>query len=117
MANEPERDIEKLLRASAKLRRDAAGEPRPMPPATRNLLQSEVARAHEDQKAADEGDAKEAEDGSFWTRLLWTPRMKFAWSVAIVGLLSFAGWFLLPEQGRQATFKLAQNESELQNSI
>jgi hypothetical protein len=41
---EPERKIEKLLRAFAKKRRDEAGPPLELHPATRRLLQSEVAR-------------------------------------------------------------------------
>lgn len=41
---EPERDIEKLLRAYAKKRRSEAGDRPELHPATRRLLQSEVAR-------------------------------------------------------------------------
>ena len=41
---EPERDIEKTLRAYAKKRREEAGAPAEMHPATRRLLQGEVAR-------------------------------------------------------------------------
>jgi len=41
---EPERNIEKLLRAFAKKRRDQAGAPLELHPATRRLLQSEAAR-------------------------------------------------------------------------
>ena len=41
---EPERKIEKLLRAYAKKRRAEAGDPLKLHPATRRLLQGEVAR-------------------------------------------------------------------------
>src|SRR5271169_3201985 len=41
---EPERKIEKLLRAYAKRRRADAGDPLTLHPATRRLLQSEIAR-------------------------------------------------------------------------
>ena len=41
---EPERKIEKLLRAYAKKRRADAGDPLTLHPATRRLLQGEVAR-------------------------------------------------------------------------
>src|SRR5277367_1062159 len=41
---EPERKIEKLLRAYAKKRRADAGDPLKLHPATRRLLQGEVAR-------------------------------------------------------------------------
>ena len=44
MANEPERPIEKLLRAAAQKRRDEVGAPFELHPATRRLLQGEVAR-------------------------------------------------------------------------
>ncbi len=46
MPNEPEREIEKQLRASAQARREAAGAPHAMPPVTRKILQAEIARAH-----------------------------------------------------------------------
>jgi hypothetical protein len=51
---EPERKIEKLLRAYAKKRRDQAGDPLKLHPATRRLLQSEAARSapRPDQEAA-----------------------------------------------------------------
>ena len=41
---EPERKIEKLLRAYAKKRRAQAGDPLKLHPATRRLLQGEIAR-------------------------------------------------------------------------
>ena len=44
MATESERPVEQLLRASAKQRREAMGEALEMHPATRRLLQGEVAR-------------------------------------------------------------------------
>jgi hypothetical protein len=44
MSSEPEKPIEKLLRASAKERHDQAGNGWEMPPATRRVLQGEVAR-------------------------------------------------------------------------
>jgi hypothetical protein len=50
---EPERKIEKMLRAYAEKRRAAAGEPMKMHPATRRLLQGEAARAAPKPKAED----------------------------------------------------------------
>src|SRR5689334_10854641 len=44
MSSEPERPIEKLLHAFAKERRESAKGPWPLHPATRKLLQGEVAR-------------------------------------------------------------------------
>jgi hypothetical protein len=43
MANEPEREIERELRAAARHRREAAGEPRGLNAAMRKVLQEEVA--------------------------------------------------------------------------
>ncbi len=78
---EPERKIEKLLRAYAKRRRDQAGAPLDLPPATRRLLQGEVARR-----------APRALDGGFFARLvaLLRPRWAFALGGAAVVLLAVA---------------------------
>src|SRR5215831_3945447 len=43
---EPERHIEKVLRELAKRRRDEAGEPHELHPATRRLFQGEIARQY-----------------------------------------------------------------------
>src|ERR1039457_2461220 len=86
MANEPERPIEKLLRAAAKKRRDEAGAPLELHPATRRLLQGEVARTFAKPKR---------ESRSFIEALgqLW-PRV--AGGVAIFAVLVLAGYVLLP---------------------
>jgi hypothetical protein len=101
MANEPERPIERLLRAAAKKRRDEAGAPFELHPATRRLLQGEVAR-----KVARAG----RQSRSFFQGLgqLW-PR--FAWGVAIFAVLAVAGYMLLPIPGRgKPEALLARNE-------
>lgn len=89
MANEPERPIEKLLRAAAKQRRDECGAPLALHPATRRLLQGEVAR--EFAKPGGEGRA-------FAERLvqLW-PR--FAGGAAIFAVLALAVYVLVPGAG------------------
>src|SRR5450755_4502476 len=51
---EPERKIEKLLRAYAKKRSGDAGDPLKLHPATRRLLQGEVARRKSKPDAAEE---------------------------------------------------------------
>jgi hypothetical protein len=86
MANEPERPIEKLLRAAAKKRRDEAGAPLELHLATRRLLQGEVGRTYATPKR---------ESRSFIEALgqLW-PRV--AGGVAIFALLVLAGYMLLP---------------------
>ncbi len=80
MPNEPEREIERQLKAGAQLRRDAAGAPRAMPPATRQKLQAEAARLHS---------RKEARPG-FWSQIFifsW-PRLAIATAtIVLLGLL------------------------------
>jgi hypothetical protein len=89
MANEPERPIEKLLRAAAKKRRDECGAPLELHPATRRLLQGEVTR-----KFARPG----GERRSFAEMLvqLW-PR--FAGGAAIFAVLALAVYVLEPGAG------------------
>jgi hypothetical protein len=83
---DPERNIEKLLRACAKKRRDDAGAPLPLHPATRRLLQAEVSRAI----------PKPADGGNVFARLFSAlrPRMAFALCLVAVGLIAASA--LLP---------------------
>src|SRR6266404_235800 len=85
MSMEPERPIENLLRAWAKKRRDDAGAPLEMHPATRRLLQGEVARRF----------AKE-------------PRQPRSFSQALAGVLAA---IVLPTlRGTKKTATFASNE-------
>jgi hypothetical protein len=86
MAIEPERPIENLLRAAAKKRRDDAGAPLELHPATRRLLQGEAAR-----KFA----AAQRPSRLFFQGLaqLW-PR--FAWGVGMLAALTVIVWLLVP---------------------
>lgn len=90
MANEPERPIERLLRAAAKKRRDEAGAPFELHPATRRLLQGEVARKHA-------GAGRESH--SFFQGLgqLW-PR--FTWGLATLAVLAVGVYMFLPVLGK-----------------
>ncbi|MGO8926356.1 MAG: hypothetical protein ACLQU3_05630 [Limisphaerales bacterium] len=90
MLNEPERPIEKLLCAAAKKRRDEAGAPLELHPATRRLLQGEAAR-----KFA----RAERVSRSFFQGLgqLW-PR--FAWGVGTLAVLAVTVWLLVPMPGK-----------------
>lgn len=90
MASEPERPIENLLRAAAKKRRDEAGPPFELHPATRRLLQGEAARKF---PPAQTGSAALlATLGRLWPRL--------AWSLAILAVLGVAVWLLVPLPAR-----------------
>src|ERR1039458_567906 len=101
MANEPECPIEKLLRAAAKKRRDEAGAPLELQPATRRLLQGEVARTFTKPKRETRSFAEAL--GELWPRL--------AWGVALFAVLVVAGYMLLPvpSKGKPEAL-LAKNE-------
>lgn len=101
MANEPERQIEKLLRGCAKKRADDAGGPFELHPATRRLLQGEVTRRFA--RAGPEG-------ASFWQRLVqFSPRL--AEALVILALIAVVVSLFLPslrKPGKDMT--LSRNE-------
>jgi hypothetical protein len=86
MANEPERPIEKLLRAAAQKRCDNAGAPFELHPADRRLLQGEVARKF----------AKPQRESRSFAEVLGLLWPRFAGGVAILAVLGLAVWALLP---------------------
>ena len=101
MAIEPERPIEKLLRACAQKRREEAGVPLELHPATRRLLQGEVSRQfgrEERRRAA----------GSPGLAGLW---QRFAWGAAIFAVLVLVALLLVPgsDLGRKEA-QFARNE-------
>ncbi len=101
MANEPERPIEKLLRAAAKKRRDEAGAPFELHPANRRLLQGEVARMF----------ANAGRQTRTLAELLGRLWPRFAWGVAIFAVLAVAAYVLLPFPGKgKPEALLARNE-------
>jgi hypothetical protein len=101
MANEPERPIEKLLRAAAKKRRDEAGAPFELHPATRRLLQGEVARHF----------AKPQREGRSLSILLAQLWPRFAWGVAILAAFGVVVWLALPgTRSEKSEALLAKNE-------
>jgi len=102
MANEPERPIEKLLRAAAKKRRDEAGVPLALHPANRRVLQGEVARRF----------ARTAGEPRSLSRVLGQLWPRFAWGAAICAVLAVAGYLLLPTPGTdRSEALLARNKS------
>ena len=101
MDTEPERPIEKLLRACANKRSDEAGGPFELHSATRRLLQAEVAR--ELAKGAPRGDSPFAFFARVWPRL--------ACGTAIFVALVIAVWVVIPRIGTESrNFDLAKYE-------
>jgi hypothetical protein len=101
MANEPERPIEKLLRAAAKKRRDEAGMPLELHPATRRLLQGEVASKY----------AKPGRERRGFAEMLGQLWPRFAGGAAIFAVLALAVYVLLPGPGTSnQEALLAKNE-------
>lgn len=99
-----ERPIEKLLRRYAKKRRDDAGAPVELHPATRRLLQGEVTRQF--RKAAP-GDARAS-----FTQMMkgWLPRL--AWAVPLLVLVAVGLWSLLDRpETKQLALGPAPNET------
>jgi hypothetical protein len=90
MSTEPERNIEKTLKSYAKKRKEEAGAPLEMHPATRRLLQSEVARTF----------PKEARR-SGWLNVFsgFWPRLALGGSIFIV--LGIGIWALVSESPKQ----------------
>ncbi len=97
---EPERKIEKWLRACAKKRRDAAGEPLKMHPATRRILQNEVARIER---------PEEKPSLSLWQLV----RQEWAWLAGFALIIFFSATLFLPALS-SAKHK-AQNANALNN--
>src|SRR5437867_3916880 len=101
MSNEPERPIEKALRACARKRRADAGAPLELHPATRRLLQGEVARQFAQ-------DHRQPRTLSERLARLW-PR--FAWGVVILAGLTVAVSLWLPGWNKAKNeFTLAKND-------
>ncbi len=100
MASDPERPIEKVLRACAEKRRDEAGGPFEMHPATRRLLQSEAA-----QRFAKAPSRPETARG--WLQHWW-PRL--AWSLAGAAALAVLVFAFIPARTEKPEL-LAKNEA------
>jgi len=90
MPNEPERDIEKRLKAYAEKRRQDAGEPLELHPATRRMLQGEVSRRK----------AKPADSESWLARAFALLRPRFAVGACVLAGLAIAAAMLLPVMNR-----------------
>lgn len=105
-----ERPIEKLLRRYAKERRADAGAPLELHPATRRLLQGEVARQLGGERHKPMGAAKLPVARPFWHG--WLPRL--AWVVPMLALVTIGAWRWL---GQPATQQLALGPKPDQKSV
>jgi len=103
MPQEPERPIEKILRDSARERREQARDSWELHPANRRLLQKEVARKFQKGQKADKRGMLN------WISLYW--RVTTLAGVAVLALLLGAVWLVAPQHGtgNNATL-LARNE-------
>lgn len=101
---EPERRIEKWLRAFAKKRREQAGPPLELRPATRERLQREVARQSEEKSRS-----------SLWSLFFGSrPRLVFA---ACFTALAVCGLFLWHESSAPPPAQLAMNQVSERESL
>src|SRR5262245_16726821 len=87
---EPERDIEKTLRAYAKKRREEAGVSAEMHPATRRLLQGEVARLR----------GKARAKSSFWEVVIGSTWPQVVLRVSVFVVLASTVVLLMPTLSR-----------------
>lgn len=107
MSNEPSKRIERMLRKWARQRRDAAGAGWPVHPATRRLLQGEVARTLGARGVARAGAAADATAGRGWLALFW-PRL--VWGAAGLALIVLV-WVWLPRSAEKPMEMAAVNQN------
>jgi len=99
---DPDRPIEKLLRRYAKKRRDEAGVPLELHPATRRLLQGEVARQ------LPKADGKEKHSFADWLAAL---RRRWVYATAASAVLIAGVLLLVLHQPTPPALDLAKNET------
>jgi hypothetical protein len=97
---EPERRIEKLLRAFAKKRREQAGDPLELPPAARQRLHQEIAP----RSAAERG-------GGFFSGLLLLLRPKLAFAICFIAIAAIGSWIFFPVLTQKKSARLASANS------
>jgi hypothetical protein len=101
-----ERPIEKLLRRYAKKRRDDAGAPVELHPATRRMLQGEVARRFSKRAAVRKGEA------TTFAQVLKLWRRQLIWALPVLIVLGVGVWMLVgPGEKPGSEFDLAKNTS------
>src|SRR5260221_6530253 len=111
MPPEPDNQIDELLQAYAKKRREQMGAPPDLHPATRKLLQGEVARTFPKKPSA-------AESWFSFLKIFW-PRIAFATSVLLV--LGFGSWSLMKSNretfAERPTMKLSKLEPGVEEKL
>src|SRR4051812_45859370 len=105
---EPERHIEKVLRAAAAKRRDEPGKTFSLHPADRKALQAEVREVYGSQPACGKPEAR--------GRITLWPQI--AWSFALVAGLAVAVTMMLPRSApAPGSYTLAKNDAEKASAI
>jgi hypothetical protein len=104
---EPERRIEKLLRAFAKKRREQAGDAVELRPAARQQLQKEISRRSYGKSSA----------GSFFSNLFFAFRPRLAYAVCFLAIAAVGGWLLLPLFTGPKPSKLASANSRVVKAV
>jgi hypothetical protein len=101
-----ERPVEKLLRRYSKKRRENAGEPLQIHPATRRMLQGEVARRFPRRAASDEGEA------TTFAQVLKLWRRQLPWALPVLIVLTVGVWVLVgPSKKSSPELSLAKSAS------
>src|SRR4051812_8450124 len=95
--------MEELLKAYAKKREDASGGPLEVHPATRRLLQGEVARVYPKTRPA---------EGLAWYKMLFQFWPRVAFALGIVVLLGGTLWILNRPPSGPGNYSMAKNESD-----
>ncbi|HEU0008653.1 MAG TPA: hypothetical protein VFT34_02445 [Verrucomicrobiae bacterium] len=106
MPSEPDKKMDELLRTYARKRREDAGEPIEMHPATRRLLQAEAARLRP-------REATPRRTPWSWLLLRW-PRVAFA--VGVFALLAVAVWNWIPDRSPSSSPSLFAKKDQAEKA-
>jgi hypothetical protein len=101
---EPERKIEKWLRAFAKKRREQAGDAMELPASARERLQREISRR------------EAARGGGFFSSFFAGLRPRLAFAVCFIAVAAISTWLLLPNLNRPKPASLAAISSTPANA-
>jgi hypothetical protein len=105
MPDEPNKNIEEQLKTWAQKRREEAGAPLELHPATRKLLQDEVARTFAKP-------AGEPRTGAPWWKVLW-PRLAVVGSICALLVIVFGLLLPVASKSKTKSMQLAKQESKI----